>query len=394
MNDAARDPAGDSARAQLESLAHAGMEALRRGDAASARGAFDTVAASGLASPQVWLVLAQSCDILDDRPAARVALDKVLEADPGNPYALVMQGEIHTRDGDDRAAVTWYERALGSAHGRTGLPADLIARLHRADAERGAATGRFRAAMATALAKAGADSAAAGPRFGEALTILSGQAQPQLQRPTSFYYPGLAQVAFHDPADFAWAAALAAATAAIKAEAIAMLNDPAALQPYAEQPKDRPPRANEMFGDPRWSACHLMQGGTPTGNTARCPATMTALRNLPIPVIKHRSPMALFSILAPGMHIPAHHGMINTRLICHLPLVVPPDCRLRVGNHIRTVREGEVMIFDDTIEHEAWNDSNAPRAVLLFEIWRPELTAAERAALTVMFESVTGYGEG
>lgn len=381
----------DPSKAQLEALAHAGMDALRRGDAASARRAFDTVTASGLASPQVWLVLAQSCDMLDDRAAARVALDKVLEGDPGNPYALVMHGEIHTRDGDDRAAVAWYERALGSANGHTGLPADLIARLHRADAERDAATRRFHAAMEAALANAGADAAAAGPRFGEALAILSGQSHPQLQQPTSFYYPGLPQTAFYDPADFAWAAGLAAATAAIKTEALAILDDPAALQPYAEQPKDRPPRANEMFGDPRWSACHLVQGGTPTANAARCPVTMAALRDLPIPVIRDRSPMALFSILAPGMHIPAHHGMINTRLICHLPLVVPPDCRLRVGNHTRTVREGEVMIFDDTIEHEAWNDSDAPRAVLLFEIWRPELTAAERAALTVMFESVAGY---
>ena len=381
----------DPSKAQLEALAHAGMDALRRGDAASARRAFDTVTASGLASPQVWLVLAQSCDMLDDRAAARVALDKVLEGDPGNPYALVMHGEIHTRDGDDRAAVAWYERALGSANGHRGLPADLIARLHRADAERDAATRRFHAAMEAALANAGADAAAAGPRFGEALAILSGQSHPQLQQPTSFYYPGLPQTAFYDPADFAWAAGLAAATAAIKTEALAILDDPAALQPYAEQPKDRPPRANEMFGDPRWSACHLVQGGTPTANAARCPVTMAALRDLPIPVIRDRSPMALFSILAPGMHIPAHHGMINTRLICHLPLVVPPDCRLRVGNHTRTVREGEVMIFDDTIEHEAWNDSDAPRAVLLFEIWRPELTAAERAALTVMFESVAGY---
>ena len=133
----------DPAKAQLESLARAGIEALRRGDAASARRAFDTVTASGLAGPQVWLMLAQSCDTLDDRPAARAALDKVLEGDPGNPYALVMHGEIHTRDGDDRAAVAWYERALGSANGRTGLPADLIARLHRADAERSAATQRF-----------------------------------------------------------------------------------------------------------------------------------------------------------------------------------------------------------------------------------------------------------
>jgi aspartyl/asparaginyl beta-hydroxylase (cupin superfamily) len=111
----------------------------------------------------------------------------------------------------------------------------------------------------------------------------------------------------------------------------------------------------------------------------------------PIPRIKRRSPMALISILKPGTHIPPHTGMLNTRLICHIPLVVPPGCRLRVGCETREVVEGKAMIFDDSIEHEAWNDSDAVRAVLLFEIWRPEISDDERVALTAMFEAVTGY---
>ncbi|WP_426168811.1 aspartyl/asparaginyl beta-hydroxylase domain-containing protein [Sandarakinorhabdus sp. DWP1-3-1] len=384
----------DPDKARFEAIAHGGIDAFRRGDTATARQAFETVTASGRGSAQLWLVLAQCCDLQDDRPAARQALGRVLQLDPDNPYALCMQGEIYTRDGDDRAAVSWYERALASANGRTNLPADLVERLQRADAERTAAADRFLGAMQASLAAAGGDANAAGPRFAEALAIISGRSAPQLQQPTSFYFPGLPQQAFYDPADFAWTAGLMAATAAIKAEAMAMMADTGALQPYAEQPRDRPPRDNELFGDPRWSACHLMQGGIPTASAARCPATMAALDGLPIPVIKDHSPMVLFSILAPGMHIPPHHGMLNTRLICHLPLLVPPDCRLRVGNHTRDVREGEMLIFDDSIEHEAWNDSGAPRAILLFEIWRPELSPAERAALTVMFEAVTQYGEG
>ena len=69
--------------------------------------------------------------------------------------------------------------------------------------------------------------------------------------------------------------------------------------------------------------------------------------------------------------------MLNTRLIVHLPLVVPENCHLRVGNDVRDVVAGKVMIFDDSIEHEAWNDSAETRVVLLFEIWRPELSEAE-----------------
>jgi aspartyl/asparaginyl beta-hydroxylase (cupin superfamily) len=101
--------------------------------------------------------------------------------------------------------------------------------------------------------------------------------------------------------------------------------------------------------------------------------------------------MALFSILEPHTHIPPHHGMLNTRLICHLPLIVPDGCRLRVGNDVRLVEAGKMLIFDDSIEHEAWNDSDDSRIILLFEIWRPELTAAECMALTALFESVSLY---
>jgi aspartyl/asparaginyl beta-hydroxylase (cupin superfamily) len=85
--------------------------------------------------------------------------------------------------------------------------------------------------------------------------------------------------------------------------------------------------------------------------------------------------------------------MLNTRLICHIPLIVPDGCVLRVGPESRSVVEGKAMVFDDSFEHEAWNNGHTARAILLFEIWRPELDEAERAALTAMFEAVTGYGE-
>jgi aspartyl/asparaginyl beta-hydroxylase (cupin superfamily) len=83
--------------------------------------------------------------------------------------------------------------------------------------------------------------------------------------------------------------------------------------------------------------------------------------------------------------------MINTRLICHLPLIVPSGCRLRVGNHIRAVEPDRLMVFDDSIEHEAFNDSDATRVVLLFEIWRPDISEAERRALTALYEAISLY---
>jgi aspartyl/asparaginyl beta-hydroxylase (cupin superfamily) len=246
--------------------------------------------------------------------------------------------------------------------------------------------------MHAALAAAGVDAAAAGERFAESLAIVSGQTQPFLQAPTSFYYPGLPQRAFYDAAEFDWTAALEAQLPAIRAEAEAVLADRRGVAPYVERPENRPAKAHSLEGDARWSAFHLFRSGEPVeANAARCPATMAAIAGLPIPRIAGRSPMVLFSLLAPGTHIRPHNGMLNTRLIAHLPLIVPPACRLRVGNATRSVEPGKMLIFDDSIEHEAWNDSDATRVILIFEIWRPELTAAERAGLTALYESVSRY---
>ena len=99
---------------------------------------------------------------------------------------------------------------------------------------------------------------------------------------------------------------------------------------------------------------------------------------LPLVFSGQRCPNILFSRLRPGAKIPPHNGMINTRLIGHLPLIIPEDCGFRVGNSTRTWNVGEAFLFDDTIEHEAWNNSSEDRFVLIFEVWRPELTEAEQ----------------
>jgi aspartyl/asparaginyl beta-hydroxylase (cupin superfamily) len=98
-------------------------------------------------------------------------------------------------------------------------------------------------------------------------------------------------------------------------------------------------------------------------------------------------PTVMFSLLKAGARIAPHTGMFNTRLVCHLPLIVPSGCFFRVGNEVREWREGKLFIFDDTIEHEAWNDSGEDRVVLIFDIWRPELSTQERRELTALFSN-------
>jgi aspartyl/asparaginyl beta-hydroxylase (cupin superfamily) len=123
-------------------------------------------------------------------------------------------------------------------------------------------------------------------------------------------------------------------------------------------------------------------------NTRNVPNAVAALGHAPIPRIDGFAPMVMFSLLKPGTHIPAHHGISNTRLICHLPVLAPAGCALRVGPMTRSWEEGKALIFDDSFEHEAWNRGSRLRVVLLFEIWRPEISLAERDELTALFEAV------
>jgi aspartyl/asparaginyl beta-hydroxylase (cupin superfamily) len=147
-----------------------------------------------------------------------------------------------------------------------------------------------------------------------------------------------------------------------------------------------------MLNNPAWSAYYLWKNGQPVAaNVARFPNTMRALRDVPLCHVSQRSPSILFSLLQPGAHIPPHNGLVNTRLVCHLPIIVPGPSRFRVGNETREWREGQAWLFDDTMEHEAWNDSDRARVVLLFDVWRPELSDEERRLVAGLFEAIDAY---
>jgi hypothetical protein len=379
-------------RQMLEAEAQRGMAALQRGDFVIAREAFRNVTASGNASTQAWLFYAQACEGCADHVHALGALDRVLAADGANPFALLMKGELLAARGEDRAAVSFFRMGLRRAADLPNLPGDLPERVRRAKEAVAAAEARFAERLHSTLAERGIGEMP--PRFAEAVAIASGKQEIYLQQPTSFYFPGLPQIAWYPREMFPWVAELEAAAPQMRAEIEQVLADERGLEPYVREEGNRASRGHSLLNDVRWSAFHLWRAGERVEeNARRCPLIMELLQLPPIPRIEHRSPMALISILKPGTHIPPHTGMLNTRLICHIPLVVPNGCRLRVGAQTRDVIAGEAMIFDDSIEHEAWNDSDSVRAVLLFEIWRPEISEDEKVALTAMFEAVTGYDD-
>jgi aspartyl/asparaginyl beta-hydroxylase (cupin superfamily) len=100
----------------------------------------------------------------------------------------------------------------------------------------------------------------------------------------------------------------------------------------------------------------------------------------------------MFSLLAPDTAIPPHCGVNNARLVCHLPLIVPDGCWFRVGGETRHWRPGEAFVFDDTVEHEALNPTDQLRVVFIFDVWHPDLSPVERAAVTALIEAEGAAG--
>jgi aspartyl/asparaginyl beta-hydroxylase (cupin superfamily) len=122
-----------------------------------------------------------------------------------------------------------------------------------------------------------------------------------------------------------------------------------------------------------------------------CPQTAAAIGAVPKIEIEGFTPTALYSVLSPHTRIPPHTSSSNIRLIIHLPLIVPEKCGFRVGNETRQWEVGKAWVFDDTIDHEAWNDSDEFRAILMIDIWNPFLSPAERELCAILHRGIRNY---
>lgn len=373
---------------EAERLTREGIDALRQGRPAEARRCLETVTATGRAGAQIWLLLAAACRAQDDHSGEEAALDRLIAIDPHAVRAHVMKGDCRAKAGDDRGACSFYRSALLLAEGQQ-LPQDLAAELRRAEAVLTEAKAKLEAQREAALTAQGFPPASRSPRFQRSLDISAGRKQIYVQEPTVYYFPELPQIQFYDRRDFHWAPAIEAAAGEIRREIEALLEaGTEGFRPYIQADPNQPRLdANIKLRDNTdWSALFLCENGKVSEEVAaRCPRTLAAVQAAPLPRIATWGPTIMFSLLRAGARIAAHTGMFNTRLTCHLPLIVPPRCEFRVGNEVRAWEEGKLMIFDDTIEHEAWNESSEDRVVLIFDIWRPELTEQERQELSILF---------
>jgi aspartate beta-hydroxylase len=385
MNDAQTDARAAGA---------AGLAALERGELEAAGELLARANAAGAGDARTWYGLALVHRGRGTADEENAALDEVLRLEPRHLPALIAKGDHYARAGDLRAASSYYGAVLKLAPGQPGFAAQWDGELRRIESACQRIAQEFEAHLRAALA-AGDISSSNPSRFDHAFDLLLGKRQVYLQQPKHFFYPELPHVQFYDRRAFAWAEKLQRCTEIIRAELQAVLATGAAgFEPYIQREANRPafnPRG--LQDNPNWSAFYLIRSGTEVpANALRCPGTLAALREVPMCEIEGRTPAVLFSLLRPGAHIPAHHGFMNARLVCHLPLIIPPDCALRVGNETRAWREGELLMFDDTIEHEAWNKSSQLRVVLIFDVWRPELSREEQRLITTMLAAIDRFG--
>ncbi|MFA6232327.1 MAG: aspartyl/asparaginyl beta-hydroxylase domain-containing protein [Rhodanobacter sp.] len=217
------------------------------------------------------------------------------------------------------------------------------------------------------------------------------------QKPKFLFFPGIASQPYYPRTHFPWLEALEAGTDVVRDELRAVLAQGQQLEAFLGQapaPAGQGMLRSTGARDAAWDAYFFYRHGVRyDDHCARCPQTTALLDALPLVRIRDHAPETLFSILTPGSHILPHTGVTNTRLVTHLPLIVPPDCAIRVGGEEHVWQEGRCVTFDDTWEHEAWNRSEQTRVVLILDSWHPDLSEAERAAVTDLVEAIGDFNQ-
>lgn len=307
-----------------------------------------------------------------------VTLQTALTADPYCWPALLQKADLLERQGKNKAAALLYRDVLKISPPADYRPAAFRQPLNHAEQ----VVAMYSEALEASLLGAIGQMPGLSARWREAVSILAGRTRPFVSQSNQLAVPRLPAQPFFRRETFEWVAELERRTPEIRAEMIAALGEVGdRFTPYVQyQPGDPVNQWAELNHSRAWTSFHLFKGGEPIPeNIERCPKTAEALKLIDSVHLAGTCPNAMFSVLAPKAHIPPHHGESNARLVAHLPLVVPEGCLFRVGYDNRRWTEGEVIVFDDTIEHEAWNESDEIRVVMIFDVWNPLLSREERA---------------
>lgn len=374
-----------------QALYSLGVHALQRGDV---QGAIELLQAAHHAAPRDPMILLSIGMVERERGNAQAeseAIHAALALDPYFLAGLLAKASWLERQGQARAAAQAWRNALTVAPPQPHWPDMLRPQLEHAQRK----VEEYRDEFAAFLEhRVGGTREAlefgARARWQEAASIMVGRSKPYVSDCNQLCVPRLPAIPFFERERFAWAPELESRTYDILREMRQALRDEQAeFTPYIEyQPGDPVNQWRELNHSRRWSTYKLWSYSQPVdAHLARCPATRAALEAVEMADIADVCPNAMFSALAPHTHIPPHHGETNARLVAHLPLIVPEKCSYRVGFERREWKVGETLIFDDSIEHEARNDSDDLRVVLIFDVWNPLLSLEERAMVDAMMKA-------
>ena len=365
-------------------------------DFARAVSLLEQAAAISPADGTLWMRIAAIRRGTGDASAALDAVHKVLAIAPRDFTALLMRASLLQKLELPGAGEAWGH-ALAQKPERD-LPEQLTPVIAEAEEKYAEWQAKKEAALKERMADAEQQaSEEERKRIHRFRSNAVRRTRPYHSEPTDFQFPELTEREFHPRRMFPWLEKLEAALKEVTAELRAvMAAERAELVPYVQFEEHVPmDQWRPLNRNPDWTAIHLVQHGRVNGANARhCPRTMALLEGLPQPDIPGASPNAMFSLLAPKTRIPPHVGISNTRLVCHLPLIVPEGCWFRVGAETRLWKTGEAFVFDDTMEHEAANPSDELRVVFICDVWHPDLSPTERAAVAALISSSAAAGQG
>lgn len=366
-------------------LLGAARRAMAGGDFMSAQAMLLQFLSFDKRSVPAWLNLAATRRQLNDLAGAHAALREVLRIEPRNFHALLMSATLIEQEEDSRAAAATYGAALAQAPPDQYLDPATLQAVQRARTVHAGYTKELNEFIRARIADSQSQCTRAAQRRLDAFidTTLRTRKRYQ-QEPVEYYVPGLPPIEFYEREQFPWLAEFESATTDIQRELVSIVREEqSSFKPYIHYDDHWPlDQWRELNHSPRWSAYHFYERGQRVEERcAHAPATIAAIERLPQARVPLRSPSAFFSVLHPKTRIPPHTGVANFRLVVHLPLIVPPNCGFRVGGDAREWRVGEAWVFDDTIEHEARNESDEIRIILIADIWNPFLSEEERTLI-------------
>ena len=375
-----------------EAVLALGMAAITRGEPARAVEVLHTSAAR---NPMLELYLALAYKQLGNSGAEMQAVTRALDLDPYFFPALLHKGMLLERLGKHRSAAQVFRDVLKIMPPRDRLSDAFKSAVQHAETSVAQNRQLLEQHLESALLELRHKHGRGVDRFERSVDVMLGKKKMYHPEPIALHYADLAPIQFYGRESFPWLSELEARSDAIRDELLQVLAEgrPDFL-PYIQYPAGAPVNQwAELNYSPRWSTYFLWENGQRNdGHCEHCPQTAAALESIvPMAQLPNFSPTAMFSCLKPHTIVPPHTGETNTRLIVHLPLIIPSACSFRVGHQTREWKYGEALVFDDSIEHEARNDSGELRAVLIFDVWNPALSPAECELVAGLMNGVRDY---